>query len=351
MSIGSALGRLAAWRAGHPSRPSGLEKASQSDAGLSEVDEQEWLALRRRIGDAHLAQRLRAQADHAQWRRGRGRLHLENFGAIIRAVHWALRITGLAAWGRRNALALTVRRNTIVLPDLPPAFVGLRILHLSDLHFDGFPDFGQRIARTIAGQAFDLTVITGDYRFYTHGGYAHLASELAALAPAIACRFGVFGVLGNHDLIEMVPMIERAGVRLLLNEAVRLERDGDELWLVGLDDAHFFGLHDFARALAGVPAAAFRVLLVHSPELLPEAAAHGFRLYLTGHTHGGQICLPGGFAPYMNIRCHPDLISGAWRYGAMQGYTSAGVGASGVFARFFCPPEIVIHTLAREDGG
>jgi len=279
-------------------------------------------------------------------------VHLENFGALIRAVHLALRITGLAAWGRRNALALTVRQNTLSLPGLPPAFAGLRILHLSDLHFDGSPDFGQRIARTIAPHAFDLAVITGDYRFHTHGGYSHLASELAALAPALACRLGVFGILGNHDLIEMVPMIERAGVRLLLNESVQLAHAarGAAVWLVGLDDAHYFGLHDFDRALRDVPADAFRVLLVHSPELLPEAAAHGFGLYLTGHTHGGQICLPGGFAPYMNIRCHPDLISGAWRYGTMRGYTSAGVGASGVFARFFCPPEIVIHTLTASSG-
>lgn len=319
---------------------------------MSVLDEQALLVLRQRIGDAHFEQRLRAQADHAQWRRGRGRVHLENFGILIRAVHLALRITGLAAWGRRNALALTVRQNTIALPGLPPAFAGLRILHLSDLHFDGFPDFGQRIARTIAGHSFDLVVITGDYRFSMHGGYAHLASELAALAPALACRLGVFGILGNHDLIEMVPMIERAGVRLLLNESAPLAHTarGAAVWLVGLDDAHYFGLHDFDKALRGVPADAFRVLLMHSPELLPEAAAHGFGLYLTGHTHGGQICLPGGFAPYMNIRCHPDLISGAWQYGAMRGYTSAGVGSSGVFARFFCPPEIVIHTLMADSG-
>lgn len=319
-------------------------------ASLSGLNEQELLALRQRIGDAHLAQRLAAQADHARWRRGRGQLHLENFGTLVRAVRLILRVTGLTALGRRNALALTVRQHTIVLPDLPPAFVGLRILHLSDLHFDGFPGFGQHIARTIAGRPFDLAVITGDFRFYTHGGYSHLASELAALAPALACRLGVFGILGNHDLIEMVPMVERAGVRLLLNESARLAQDGAAVWLAGLDDAHFFGLHDFAKALRGVPADAFRVLLVHSPELLPEAAAHGFALYLTGHTHGGQICLPGGFAPYMNIRCHPDLIAGAWQYGAMRGYTSAGVGASGVFARFFCPPEIVIHTLTAYSG-
>lgn len=312
---------------------------------MNDLDENELLALRRRIGDAHFEQRLLAQADHARWRQGRGRLHLENYRALIAAVRLALRFTGLAALGRRNALALTVRRNTIVLPELPAAFAGLRILHLSDLHFDGFPGFGQRIARVLAGLAFDVAVITGDYRFYTHGEYAHLAAELAVLAPALACRLGAFGVLGNHDLLEMTPMIERAGVRLLLNEAAPLAQNGATIWLVGLDDAHYFGLHDFDRALRDVPADALRMLLVHSPELLPEAAAHGFHLYLTGHTHGGQICLPGGFAPYMNIRCHPDQIAGAWRYGAMQGYTSAGVGASGVFARFFCPPEIVIHTL------
>jgi len=315
------------------------------------MDEHDLLALRQRLGDEHLGRRLRAQVDRSLRIKGQGRggPHFENFSPMIRAVGLALRLTGLLGRAQRNALALTVHERTVPIRGLPPAFDGLRLLHLSDLHLDAYPGFGGRIAAALHGQQFDLAVLTGDFRFYDTGRYQQVDAELAALTPALACRFGAYGILGNHDFIEMAPLIERAGVRLLLNEAAALEAAGARLWLVGLDDAHFYGLHDFEKALTGVPATETRLLLVHSPEVIPEAAAHGFCLYLAGHTHGGQMCLPGGFAPYVNVRCARQQIVGAWRAvsaaGVMEGYTSAGVGASGVFGRFFCPPEIVIHRL------
>ncbi|MBM4458605.1 MAG: metallophosphoesterase [Chloroflexi bacterium] len=311
------------------------------------MDENDLLTLRDRIGDAHLGARLRAQVDRTLRLRGRGRggLHFENLTFAMDSVGLILRLTGLYRLGQRNATALAVRQRSVAFPGLPPAFAGLRILHISDLHLDGYPGFGGRIAAALAGQRFDLAVLTGDFRFYDTGSYAQLGRELDALLSALACCFGVYGILGNHDFIEMAPLIEKAGVRLLLNEAAPLRVGDDTLWLVGLDDAHFYGLHDFEKALAGVPPGAPRILLVHSPEVIPEAAAHGFGLYLAGHTHGGQICLPGGFAPYVNVRCARSQMVGAWRHGQMEGYTSAGTGSSGVFARFFCPPEIVIHEL------
>ena len=311
------------------------------------MDENDLLALRQRLGDDHLGARLRAQVDRSLRIKGRGRggPHFENFSPMIRAVGLVLRLTGLQGRAQRNALALTVHERSVTIRFLPPAFNGLRLLHLSDLHLDGYPGFGGRIAAAVRGQQFDLAVLTGDFRFYDTGRYQPLVAELAALVPALACRFGVYGILGNHDFIEMAPLIEQAGVRLLLNEAVALEASGARLWLVGLDDAHFYGLHDFQKALAGVPAVEPRLLLVHSPEVTAEAAALGFCLYLAGHTHGGQMCLPGGIAPYINVRCRRDQMVGGWRQDGMEGYTSAGVGSSGVFGRFFCPPEIVIHQL------
>ena len=88
------------------------------------------------------------------------------------------------------------------------------------------------------------------------------------------------------------------------------------------------------------------ILLSHSPETHREAAALGYDLQLSGHTHGGQICLPGGIPILHNAPgCRRELIAGPWREGSMLGYTSRGAGAAGVAARFFCPPEITIHTL------
>ena len=311
------------------------------------MDEATLTALRQRMGDEYLGKRLRSQVEHMVRNPGQGKggLHYENSPLFVHVTRLALRLSGLMGRGQRNALQFRLTENPVPFRSLPPAFAGLRILHLSDLHLDGWPGLGGRIAQAITGSAFDLCVLTGDFRFFDAGRYAHIEEELCALAPALRCRLGSYAILGNHDFIEMAPIIEGAGIRLLLNEGLALEQNGSRLWLAGLDDAHFYGVHDFERALRGAPADGPRILLAHSPELLAEAARRGFGLYLAGHTHAGQICLPGGFAPLVNARCERKYAAGAWQYGRMCGYTSAGVGSSGVFARFNCPPEITIHTL------
>lgn len=314
------------------------------------MDEHSFLALRERIGDEHLGRRMRAQVDLMTRivGMGRGRFHYENIPLFVNAIGLALRATGLYRRGQRNALVITVHENPVAMRGLPAPFDGLRILHLSDLHLGGYLGFGQHVANAISGLDFDVCVLTGDFRFFETGRYAHIAAELEALVPALACRFGVYGILGNHDFIEMVPMLEKAGIHMLLNEAVALTADGASLWLVGLDDAHLYGTHDFEKGLRDVPPGEPRILLIHSPEMIPGASAHGFGLYLTGHTHGGQMCLPGGWSLLLNARCPRRYTAGPWQFNDMVGYTSVGVGSSGVFARYFCPPEIVIHNLKCE---
>lgn len=311
------------------------------------MDEHSFNDLRQRLGDEHLGKRLRAQVDLItnMTGRGLGAFHYENLPPFTQLVELLLKVSGLKKVGQRNALQFVVRENHVHFPGLPQPFVGLRILQLTDLHLDGFPGLGSLIAKAVAGLDFDLCVLTGDFRFSDTGIYRHLTEEFNALVPSLQCRLGVFGILGNHDFIEMVPLIEAAGVRLLINESVVLDADGENLWLTGLEDAHFYGLHDFDKALQGVPAEAPRILLVHSPEVIPEAAERGFGLYLAGHTHAGQICLPGGIPVLLNANCKRQYTSGRWGFNGMSGYTSAGIGSSGIFARFFCPPEIVIHVL------
>jgi len=296
--------------------------------------------------------RLRAQVDRITQITGHGvgSFHYENTPLFVRAAGLFLRLSGLEGLGRRNALQFVVRENVVAFSHLPAPFAGLRILHLSDLHLDGHVGLGSLIAQAVKDLVFDVCVLTGDFRFHDAGRYQHIEHELAALVSALKCPLGVFGVLGNHDFIEMAPLIEACGIRLLLNEAVDLTLNGERLWLVGLDDAHFYGLHNFEKALRDVSVEDARILLVHSPELIPQAARHRFGLYLTGHTHAGQFCLPGrvgarGHPLLLNARCERQYTAGNWQYAGMAGYTSAGVGSSGVFARFFCPPEIVIHTL------
>ena len=313
------------------------------------MDEQSFNDLRQRLGDEHIGKRMRAQVDHiiSVTGQGLGTFHYENLPWFIRLMDFALNVSGLKRIGQRNALQFTVRENQVPFQGLPDAFVGLRILQLTDLHLDGYPGLGGLIATAVSGLDFDLCVLTGDFRFSDTGLYLHLTEELKALVPALKCRLGIYGILGNHDFIEMAPLIEAAGVRLLINERVALDANGQKLWLVGLDDAHFYGLHDFNKAMQGVPENEARILLVHSPEIIPEAAERGFGLYLAGHTHAGQICLPGGRPVLLNARCAHKYTFGQWGFNGMSGYTSAGIGSSGIFARFFCPPEIVIHVLQK----
>ncbi len=304
-------------------------------------------ALRERVGEDYLALRLRAQVDRTLRVKGHGRsrFHLENVRALYALLERFLRLTGLHETGRRNALDVQVRERAVYLPGLPRGLDGLRILQITDLHLDGHPGIGANAAAAIRGQQFDVCVITGDFRWRVSGNFAQIEADMRALMPALACPLGVYGILGNHDVIEMVPFLQRLGVRMLLNEAVELPFKGESLWLVGLDDPHYYGLHDFQRGLARVPPDAACLLLVHSPEVIEEACRHYFLMYLTGHTHAGQICLPNGRPLLVNARCARQYAAYAWQHGALAGYTSAGIGASGVFARFFCPPEAVIHEL------
>jgi predicted MPP superfamily phosphohydrolase len=89
-----------------------------------------------------------------------------------------------------------------------------------------------------------------------------------------------------------------------------------------VDDAHYYGCDDLAQAVQAVPSNAFRLLLAHTPEMFAEAAKAGIDLYLTGHTHGGQICLPWIGSLVMNAACPREYTRGHWRHGGMQGYTS-----------------------------
>jgi predicted MPP superfamily phosphohydrolase len=242
-----------------------------------------------------------------------------------------------------------VSHNTFALPSLPSAFSGLRILHLSDLHIDcdapSAAHLGARIGAAIGGLRFDLCLITGDFRYTTHGPYDDVGVEMERLLPHLACRYGIYGILGNHDFIEQVPILEALGLTMLVNEAAAIERDGERIWLVGLDDPHFYGTHDFDRAQSAIPTGEFQIGLIHSPEIAVEAARHRIQLYLTGHTHAGQLCLPGGISPFKNAACNRSKLSGRWREGQMEGYTSAGTGSSGLPVRLNCPPEIAIHEL------
>ena len=154
-------------------------------------------------------------------------------------------------------------------------------------------------------------------------------------------------MLGNHDTIQMVPGLEELGIRMLLNECGTLSRGSERIHLAGIDDAHFFRVDNIEKVAEQIPAGEFSILLSHTPEIYRQAASAGFDLLLGGHTHGGQICLPGSIPITLDSVLPRYMGSGAWVYRDMLGYTSAGVGSCIVPVRFNCPPSITLHHLQR----
>ena len=299
----------------------------------------------RRLGEEQLKRRLRRQADHVAElvHQGEGILRLEEYIDVDALTVFLLKAVGLYRRGHCNFLDLRVVGHEFRIAELPLSLEGFRLLQLSDLHLDLDHSLTPILQRQLQELDYDLAVLTGDYRNCTRKDFRPCLDETAKVLAAL--KPPVFGILGNHDFIEMAPGLEAAGLRLLLNESVLLTHQDANLFLAGIDDPHFYRTHDMARASRGKPPGATAILLSHSPETYRSAEAAGYQVMLSGHTHGGQICLPGGI-PILRVgRCPSRMLAGGWRFGSLQGYTSPGTGSTGVPVRFSCPPEITIHTL------
>ena len=265
---------------------------------------------------------------------------------FIRPVEvFLLKLFGLYRRGRREFHEIEVVENEIALPGLPPEFDGYTLLQMSDLHIDIDPGLVETVSAALAPLRYDACVLTGDFKNLTVGESAEAMKLMARIRPSIQAP--VYAVLGNHDTLDMVAPLEEVGIRVLLNESVVLKRGGGRILLSGVDDPYIYRTHSIANALAGAPAADVRILLAHSPTILPEAEAAGFDAFLCGHTHGGQVCLPNGYPILCHDRCPRRCISGRWSIGRLQGYTSRGTGGCGLPIRLFCRPEVVLHRLRR----
>jgi len=317
---------------------------------MTPFHEQEALAkLIDRIGSSHAGKRMEMQAHYSALLLSGHHIHvhMEELPAIAWLLKTSLKATGLWARAVKNSTNYRFVEHDVPLPHLPEAFDGFRILHLSDLHIEGMIDKGQALQAILPTLQYDLCVLTGDFRFRTYGSYDKTLRLMEKLVNTIHAPFGVTGILGNHDWLEMVPGLEHAGIRMLLNETQALEKGSDAIWLLGLDDVHYYETGDLEKTVRAAPTDAVRILLVHSPEIIPEAFKAGMDLYLCGHSHGGQICLPGGNPIITHCRCPRSYKAGPWQHESMRGYTSRGVGTSLFPIRLFCQPEIIIHTLRK----
>jgi predicted MPP superfamily phosphohydrolase len=321
-----------------------LEHRAASGEGYS-VDKDLLHKLEERLGPIHARQRLGIETDHEAQVFGQGLIffNLGNARLAPAVIRNALKLTGLYWRARRNAGRITVKRNELKFAGLPSRFDGYTILHISDMHVDMSEAAMQHLIELVGGMRYDLCVLTGDYRGKTYGPFeaalVGVAKVRAHLKPP------VYGVLGNHDTIQMVPAMEAMGITMLLNECETIVRGDQRIHLAGIDDAHFFRVDNIEKAASQIPKDEFSILLSHTPEIYRQAAHANFDLMLCGHTHGGQLCLPGSVPIKLEAVLPRRMGAGAWQHNRMNGYTSVGAGSSVVAARLNCPPEITLHAL------
>ena len=301
--------------------------------------------LEQRLGKLYAHQRIRVETDSNIQGFGGGLnfFHIENWYPAQFLIRNTLKIVGLYSRGVKNTARVRLRHNALTLAGLPPAFAGFTILHISDMHVDMNRGAMHRLIELLHDIDYDICVLTGDYRGSTFGSFEETLLGMAEVRRHLGDE--VYGVLGNHDSIRMVPELEDMGIRMLLNESVSIRRAAAQIHLVGIDDAHYFRVDDIGKASAVVPQDGFSVLLSHTPEIYRLAAHANFNLLLSGHTHGGQICLPGRIPIILDSELPRFMGSGPWVYRNLAGYTSVGVGSSVVPVRFNCPPEITLHHL------
>ena len=242
---------------------------------------------------------------------------------------------------------IKVVRYTVQVRNLPPAFNGFTILHLSDLHQKEFGAGQERLLALIRRQRFDMVAVTGDLLDQFHPNLAP-SLELFRNLPPVPLFFvngnNEWGAVDRHRY-RVKGRLGGAGVAVLGNSAVPLPAgeaiSGLQGWTTPPAEKDRLD-----RALAGTGDGAPVILLAHSPVIFPQAARAGVNLVLAGHTHGGQVRLPFVGAIWVpGLGLFPRRDYGAFREGETTLIVSGGLGESIIPVRFNMPPEIVLVTL------
>lgn len=240
-----------------------------------------------------------------------------------------------------------VERVPIPIKNLPPALTGFRIVQISDIHLKPIVTLNL-VKKTVAMVNVlqpDLIVITGD--FVTR--WISAIYEMAPVLAQLRARYGIFTSLGNHDLWLDADIITQtlntAGLPVLINQGVPISVDGETLWLAGVDDC-MAGKPDLQAALESAPSKAPVVLMAHEPDPADEFVLDGrVNLMLSGHSHGGQIRLPGLGSP-VKAPLAEKYDMGLYNVDGMWLYVNRGIGViTSVPLRLNCPPEITEFTL------
>ncbi|NLX36631.1 MAG: metallophosphoesterase [Chloroflexi bacterium] len=276
-------------------------------------------------------------------------------GLTRRALLGVLGGTALASLGgwrlaqyvlRIEPRRLQVSHTTVAAPLTAP----VRLALISDIHIGPHVEVAwvRQVIAAVAAQQVDLVLLGGDYVTGSTDGMPALAEALAELQPSL----GVYAVLGNHDYWTdadaVLHWLRLAGVMVLVNAGVELATAGGPLYLAGLDDA-WQGRPDLEVALAGHRAGLPTVLLQHEPDpAAARAADDRLLLQLAGHTHGGQVRIPGLGAP-VRPPYGEHYVAGLYALERSQLYVTRGIGVTSPPVRLNCPPELTVITLAPRE--
>jgi len=252
-------------------------------------------------------------------------------------------------WGNT---VITVTEFTVYSDELPDAFSGFRIAHISDLHNAEFGEANRRLIAAISGAAPDIILITGDFVDHSRTDVdvaVCFAEQAVKIAPTYYVSGNQEAALDAGEYTQMKERLASVGVILLENESVIFERDDEFIRLIGLSDQAFDNIpsNDELAELMG-DSADFSLLLAHRPTDFPQYAACGFDLVFCGHLHGGQFRLPflgGIYAPSYGF--FPEYDGGMYEREESVLIVSRGLGNSSFPIRFNNPPELVVVELAK----
>lgn len=264
----------------------------------------------------------------------------------------------LTVAGFLGSRRLVVRQLEVRIPRLPTAFDGFKLVQISDLHVGPHtpPRFLRRVASLVQNAQPDLIAVTGDQV----DDFARDVEDFNRAFESLQAPSGVYAIPGNHDVYAGWSAVRQglaaAGFGVLENRAIPLERQGERLWIAGTGDPAAKNwprgggvAPDISETLAEIPSNEPVVALAHNPALWPSLAEHGVDLTLSGHTHYGQLAIPGRnwcmASPFLK------LAMGWHRKGHSLLYIHPGSNYWGIPFRLGTPPEVTALTLRRTTDG
>ena len=242
---------------------------------------------------------------------------------------------------------IKIERFSLKINNLPPAFKGVKILHLTDLHSKKFGEKEKEVLKLVSELKPDFIFLTGDIIDWQTEDFESCGLFWQKLARDYPER--IFGVYGNHEhrnrnFKNLDHLFEKNGIRILNNEAIRLERGREFIYLIGVDDPHL-GYDNIEKAMRGLSKGVPKILLAHSPEIFRKIKNKEISLVLVGHTHGCQINIPILCDFIIPLKYDKQYKRGLFKENGIYMYVNRGIGETFLPLRFNSPPEIALIEL------